>query len=66
MVKVFVVEKRSRDTWRLDLVAVPRVGDKVRVMDETDAEVKEVLWLAQPYEYAAKLEVTVPVRGRLL
>ncbi|NGX08716.1 hypothetical protein [Mycobacteroides franklinii] len=66
MVKVFAVSTRKGETWQLDLAAVPRVGDKVQVVDETEAEVKKVLWLPQPNEYHAKLEVNVLGQGRMI
>ncbi|SHX05116.1 Uncharacterised protein [Mycobacteroides abscessus subsp. abscessus] len=62
---VEVLAEDQRRGWRLKLAAVPRVADRVRI-EGKDAEVKSVVWIPQPYEFAAVVQVKLPVEGRML
>ncbi|SIC59049.1 Uncharacterised protein [Mycobacteroides abscessus subsp. abscessus] len=65
MVEVLAEDQRKGKGWRLELAAVPRVADSIRI-EGKDAEVKSVVWMPQPYEFAAVVQVSLPVKGRML
>lgn len=65
MVEVLAEDQRKGKGWRLKLAAVPRVADSVQI-EGKDAEVKSVVWMPQPDEFAAVVQVSLPVKGRIL